>query len=83
MHAEKWNLLYIAGLNHLGIRLSDEDDNLFWSWNKVDDQVNAKLSCEAITSTIIYFVNKWRQLKKVEMEYPTQDEIIYMDKFGK
>ena len=39
----EWNK-FIIGLIHLGIRLTEQDDEIHWAWNKAFGQVNSKSS---------------------------------------
>lgn len=41
--------LYVQGLNQLGVRLLDKEDEIVWIWNRVDGQITAKSANDTIS----------------------------------
>lgn len=46
-HALEW-MHFVKGLNHLGVRLSEDVDSLFWEGNLESCQINAKATYDVI-----------------------------------
>jgi len=46
--ADEWKA-HIDGLRIAGIRLTEDEDKLIWSWNKSNGQLNAKSAYDAIS----------------------------------
>ena len=51
--------MYIRGLYDSGIILSDKADQIKWSWNTQNGQVNSKLEYEGISFLHMDVEKKW------------------------
>ena len=50
---------FIHGLHHCGIRLTDMEDEIVWSWNVSTRQVSTKLTNDSIYFSCVEYVEKW------------------------
>ena len=75
--ADVWDS-HIHNLNVAGIRLSDEEDKLSWSWINASEQVTAKESYSAIVHSLSSYNNKWWNSKIWKWILPLKAKSLFL-----